>query len=89
MISFKKAKLDPTSQFRHPDEVLNCFYLSKTQKIKVLLSWEYDARELEVADEENMFGNDNDKLRDVLLALLKLNIECDSNHAPPTKHGGE
>ena len=46
-------------------------------------------KELEVAEEENMGGEDTDILDRILRALLSLGAEVDYNHEPPTKQGGE
>jgi hypothetical protein len=56
MIDVEQAKLDPTSIFAHPRDVLANQALSREDKIDILRRWAYDARELEVADEENMGG---------------------------------
>jgi len=54
-----------------------------------LRHWEYDARELQVADEENMGGGPADKLDEVSNALHDLDADIDIEHSPPTKQGGE
>lgn len=87
-MNYEKAKLDPTSLFSRPSDVLGENTLSREQKIEVLRRWEYDARELEVAEEENMCGGPGDLLGQVLRALHQLNVNEDLEHSPPTKHGG-
>lgn len=72
MIDLDKALLDPASVFKTPDEVLQSEELSREQKIDILRRWEYDARELAVAEEESMLGSDSDILDQILRALLKL-----------------
>ncbi|MGH7900897.1 MAG: hypothetical protein ACRENZ_04095 [Thermodesulfobacteriota bacterium] len=72
MIDLDKALLDPTSVFESPEEVLQSGELSREQKIDILRRWEYDARELEVAEEESMVGSNSDILDQILRALLKL-----------------
>ena len=67
-----RAVGSPASVFRHPEEVLNTPELTKEQKIRILRSWEYDAAELEVAQEEGMPGESNGLLERVLLALSQL-----------------
>ena len=89
MNNIDQAYLDPTSVFQSPDQVIDHPDLSNEQKIKILRRWEYDARELEVAEEENMGGEDSDILDRILRALLSLGAEVDYNHEPPTKQGGE
>jgi len=72
MIDLDRAMLVPASVFKTPDEVLQSEELSSEQKIDILRRWEYDARELEVAEEENMLGSNSDILDQILRALLKL-----------------
>lgn len=84
-----KAMLDPASAFDHPKTILQHESLTREQKIKLLRRWEYDARELEVAADENMAGGPPSLLDEVLKALLALDVEIDSEHASPTKHGGD
>lgn len=85
----KKAMLDPVSVFKCPEDVLLEQSLTREEKIKVLRRWEYDARELEVAEEENMGGGPPDILDEVLRTLHRLQANIDTEHAPPTKQGGE
>lgn len=88
-MDIEQAMLDPTSVFSCPDAVCDAPALSREQKIAILRRWEYDARELEVAEEENMAGGPPDMLDQVLAALHRLQAPVDLEHAPPTKHGGE
>lgn len=81
--------LDPTSIFACPSDVCDEQSLTRDQKIKILRRWEYDARELQVAEEENMGGGPQDVLDEVLLALHRLDAVVDIEHSPPTKQGGE
>ncbi len=81
--------LDPTSIFACPSDVCDEQSLTRDQKIKILRRWEYDARELQVAEEENMGGGPQDDLDEVLLALHRLDAVVDIEHSPPTKQGGE
>ncbi len=81
--------LDPTVVFRGPEDVLQRDELTREQKIEILRRWKFDALELQVAEEENM-GSErpSDFLDRVLQALRALNAGPDSEHSPPTKHGG-
>lgn len=54
MSRFDKALLNPTSVYNLPMEVVNDNALTREQKIQILERWEYDARELQIAEEENM-----------------------------------
>lgn len=72
---YEKALLDPTSVYRTPMEVVTDRMLTKEQKIKVLQQWEYDAKELQTAEEENMVELTEEKgsmLSRVLEALHSL-----------------
>jgi hypothetical protein len=62
-MDLEKAKLDPSSVFDAPAAVCNSVELTPEQKIEILRRWEYDARELQVAAEENM-GEGPGKLLD-------------------------
>jgi ABC-type antimicrobial peptide transport system ATPase subunit len=70
-INIEKALLDPTMIFNNPQEVLNHSELLKQQKIEILERWQYDATELEIADDENMLAANNkaDILDEILAAL--------------------
>jgi len=86
-MDFEKAILNPGSEFTCPEDVLNQQTITREQKIKILRRWEYDARELEVAEEENMCGGPPSILRDILVALHRLGSEVDPEYSPPTKQG--
>ena len=88
MTDIKRALLDPTAIFRTPQEVLDVQDLSRKQKIEILRRWEYDVRELQVAEEENMPGPSTVGLDEVLQALHALDAGVDTEHSPPTKEGG-
>ncbi len=86
MIDVKKAMLDPTSVFKDPEEVVASDELTLNQKIEILHRWEYDARELEVAEEEaGMAVRRPDMFDRVVQALHTLGVERDTEHTPPTK----
>jgi len=88
MTDIEQALLDPTSVFRSPDDVLRAKDLTREQKIEILRRWEYDARELEVAADENMTGSNSDLLDRVLKSLGELGYLSDPDNEPPTKQGG-
>lgn len=89
MRDFEKAMRDPAGVYKSPENVLKDETLTKEQKIKILRQWEYDARDLMVAEEENMPGGEENMLNRVLEALHQLGACHDVDHTPPTKHGGE
>ena len=88
MVDVEKALLDPGLIFKTPDEVLAEKDLSPEQKIKILQKWEYDVRELQVAEEEGMKGPQPVGLGDVLRALRSLGAPADTERSAPTKQGG-
>jgi len=80
MTDFDKAMRDPKTCFDEPQDLLNDDSLSKEQKIKLLQQWEYDARQLSVAEEENMpsqTGEESNMLNRIQRALRELGVECD------------
>jgi len=81
---------DPTLMFKKPQDVVEKKDLTREQKIEVLRRWEYDARELQVADEEGMSPDvpQQTLLDAVLKALRSLGAEADPEHSAPTKQGG-
>jgi hypothetical protein len=87
-IDLQRALLDPGSVFASPREVIDRSELSTQQKIEILRRWEYDAAELAVALEEGMPGNEDDLLRQILLALERLDAGIDAEHVAPAKQHG-
>ncbi len=86
MIDVKKAMLDPTMVFKDPNEVVASDELTRDQKIEILRRWEYDAHQLEVAEEEAGMGVRRPEILDrVIQALHTLGGERDTEHTPPTK----
>lgn len=88
MTDIEKALLSPPSVFRTPEEVLEAKDLSIDQKIEILRRWEYDARQLQVAEEENMVGPQVNMLDRIINALRRLDAERDLDKSAPTKQGG-
>ncbi len=77
---------DPASVFDDPEEVIKATALTSAEKIAILKSWAYDARELEVAEEEGMAGGSQSVLSQVLASLRHLTGPLDLEHPAPTKH---
>jgi len=63
---------DPSAVYKHPEDVLNDSALSDSEKSQVLAQWEYDAREMQIATEENMPGPKETPLDDILAARKQL-----------------
>jgi hypothetical protein len=74
----ERALLDPTAVFRVPEQVLLRDDLSREQKAAILRCWVYDARELEIAEDEGMRNGEPDLLDRVLRALDQLSATSTS-----------
>lgn len=73
-IDLETAYIDPAKVFNDPQEVINTKTLTDDQKKKILTRWEYDAKQLQVADQENMPGPKSQMLKKVLDAKKHLEI---------------
>jgi hypothetical protein len=71
-IDFESAMLNPTGAFDSPAAVVAAQGLTREQKIKILKNWELDARNLQVAEDENMAGGEDARLRQVEEALRQV-----------------
>lgn len=87
MTDIDRALMDPANVFCTPQKVLESQDLSHQQKIEILRHWEYDVRELQVAEEENMPGQSRIALDEILKALREFGAGVDTEHSPPTKQG--
>ncbi len=86
MINLEKAMLDPTAVFDTPAQLLATDELNRNQKIEILRRWEYDAHELEVAEEEAGMAVRRPEMFDLVVkALNDLGAKRDTAHTPPTK----
>jgi hypothetical protein len=90
-MDFDKALLDPAANFKSPAAVVDSTELSREQKVQILRRWEYDARELQVADEEGMTAPKPQPVSlDMILAALRaLGAPMDVERSAPTKQGGK
>jgi hypothetical protein len=90
MVNVEKALLNPSTIFKQPRDVVERGDLSRDQKIEILRRWEYDIRELQVADDESMTAKEPSAITlDVVLnALRSLGAPADVEHSAPTKQGG-
>jgi len=84
----EQALGDPGSVFADPEAVAESPELSLEEKVQVLRSWEYDAAELEVAEEEGMRGPQNGLLQRIILTLARLTDGRDAESVGPTKQHG-
>ena len=69
---FESALVNPADHFADPTDVINNRSLSRTQKRQILRQWELDARQLSVAEEENMTGGEASMVGRVSRAILAL-----------------
>jgi len=68
----KKAVTNPTKVFSDPMDVVRAGGLSRNQKLKILESWEQEARLLQIATGENMSGGEPSRIEDVRKAIDSL-----------------
>ena len=83
MIDINRAMLDPSDVFTSPDEVVKNKDLTLAQKIKILRQWEYDEREMMIAEEENMGGENGPNRIDRIHQLL-LKLEAEKGDGKPS-----
>lgn len=89
VINLDAAKLDPSSVFKRPADVVREVSISRADKIEILRRWAYDEREMAVAEEENMQRPPDEQsniLDEVLESLLELGDDGEGNQSP-TKQG--
>lgn len=84
---YDRALADPKAVFKLPQAVVEESQLNTEQKIKVLHQWEQDARLIQVAEEESMTGGEGSMLRDVRMALQKVQGTTEERPGTPTKSG--
>jgi len=91
MKDIEKALLNPAMVFKNPQEVVESNDLSREQKIEILRRWEYDLRELQVADEESMTAPKPEAvtLDMILKALHSVGAPPDVERTAPTKQRGQ
>ena len=73
-----EAIADPSRMFPNPLAVLEASDLSREEKIKVLQSWELDAKRLLESADENMTderGRERNQLPEIQKALRTLQVE--------------
>ena len=86
----KNGLNDPAATFKNPQQVVDNGMLTREQKIEVLRRWEYDIRELQVADDEGMTAPKPQPitLESIFAALRTLGAPRDVEPSAPTKQGG-
>ena len=72
MKKLKQALINPTAVFAKPNEVVFNPALSRKQKIDVLRRWEYDARMLQMGNQESKFDESEEILAEILESLHQL-----------------
>jgi hypothetical protein len=82
----ERALVDPSLVFEDPESVLRAD-LSRDQKLEILHGWEFDLRELAVAEEENMGGGEDSALLPRVRKALRALEHPDPPTGPATKHG--
>jgi hypothetical protein len=87
-VTFDQALKDPATFYVSPQNILLDQGLTDAQKIQLLRRWEYDERELAVAEEENMGGGPPSRLDEILRVLRQLEVTGNNDYSPPTKQGG-
>ncbi len=75
MTDFDKAMRDPSAVFDKPKDVLKDDSLDREQKVEILKLWAYDAKQLLIAEEENMPGDHASMLNRCKRALQELGVE--------------
>jgi len=81
MTDIKKALLDPAKVFGDPSDVVSDLELTRDQKIEIKRRWEFDAHELEVAEEEAGMSVLHPEMFDrIVKALHTLGAERDTEH---------
>lgn len=84
-----KALLDPAQVFESPGALAATTSIDKETRIELLRRWEYDAREIQVEEDESpSTTSTSNLLNEVLDALHQLGAQPELDKAPPTKQGG-
>lgn len=76
---------NPASSFSSPEIIVTDPKLTLDQKVSALQQWEYDMREMEVAEEEGMIDSGEDILQRILVALSDLGYPSNAEHSSPSK----
>ncbi len=71
---YDRALIAPEQVFESPMDIVNTDSMTPEQKLTVLKHWEANARDLQVANDENMTGPGNTRLDEVRKAIDKLTL---------------
>jgi len=82
----ERALADPARAFESPEAVLQSG-LSREEKVEILRRWEFDLRDLAVAEEENMGGGEDSALLPRVRQALRSLTDAEEVSGPATKHG--
>jgi len=69
---YDRALIAPEQVFASPMDIVETESMTPEQKLTVLKHWEANARDLQVASEENMTGPENSRLGEVKKAIIRL-----------------
>ncbi len=82
----EKALLDPSQVFESPGALAGTTSIDRETRIEILRRWEYDAREIQVEEEEAPgTTSTSNLLNEVLDALHQLGAQPEPDQGPPTK----
>jgi hypothetical protein len=87
-LDLDKAKLDPASVFRAPEDVLGTPGLSPEDKKAILIRWQADVEALLRATEEGMPPSDNRRPPAELLRALHEALQSLENSTAPHRRCG-
>jgi hypothetical protein len=68
----KQALVNPASVFARPNEVVFSPAFSRNQKIDMLRRWEYEARMVQLANQESEIDESEELLTEILESLHQL-----------------
>lgn len=81
---YDRALIAPEDVFESPMGVVDTESMTPAQKLKILKHWEANARDIQVATEENMNGPGRSRLGEVRQAINKL---CEAEDLDENRSG--
>lgn len=91
MIDIEQALESPAAVFETPEAVRAAPEFTTEQRLRILRQWSYDLRELLVASDENMAGDDGDANAELLARVDAVLKELDpggGERPAPNMQGG-